>query len=219
MTKVPRAPLGWLVVALGLAACKPAAVSDAAAAELQIKPVIIDVEPAPADGKVAVVVQFFDGGAFVQLGATSTVTCDGVALTWNGLGYADRVPIVQAGGSMMIAHLRDGVTAQLAIAVPTRPVVMSPASGASLPRTSVELRYVAATSAGVRPSASDGATSVSGSEQPETGSAMLDVSALHAGAGTLDLSRRVVTTPSGTGFASATATYTISSAPIAVVWQ
>ena len=217
MTSLRITQLGCLV--LGLAACKPAAVSDAAAPELEIKPAIIDVDPAPADGKVPVVVQFYDGGAFVQLGATSSVTCNGVALSWNGLGYAERVPIVAAGGNLTFAHVRDGVTTQLAVAVPARPVVMSPTSGATLPRTRIELRYVAATSAGVRPSASDGTTSVSGSEQPDSGSAMLDVSMLHPGAGTLDLARRVTSTPSGTGFASASATYTISSAPVAVVWQ
>lgn len=217
MTSLRITLIGCLV--LGLAACKPAAVADAAASELAIKPAIIDLEPAPSDGKVPVVVQFFEGSTFVQLGTTSSVTCNGVALTWNGLGYAERVPIVPAGGSFTIAHVRGGVTTQLTVDVPARPVVMSPASGASLPRTSVELHYVAATSAGIRPGASDGATSVSGTEQPDTGTARLDVNTLHAGAGTLDLSRRVTSAPSGTGFASAATTYTISSAPTAVIWQ
>lgn len=216
MTSVRIAQLGFV---LALAACKVAPATAAAAAEREIKPAIIDLEPAPADGKVPVVVQFFDGGAYVQLGATSSVTYNGVALGWNGLGYAERVPIVAAGGSITIAHLRGGVTTQLTVAVPARPVVMSPASGASLPRTSVELHYIAATSAGIRPSASDGATGVNGTEQPDTGTAMLEVSTLHAGAGTLGLSRRITSMQSDTGFASATATYTIFSAPTAVVWQ
>jgi len=181
----------------------------------------LQLDPRCASALVNLAVDAVRAGEYAQAEKyyREALTIKPNASTWNGLGYAERVPIVPAGGNLTIVHLREGVTTQLAIVVPMRPVVTSPASGASLPRTSVELRYVAATSAGVRPAGSDGATSVSGSEQPDTGSAMLDVSTLHAGAGTLDLSRRVVTTPASTGFASATATYTISSPPTPVVWQ
>jgi hypothetical protein len=207
------------VLWLGLVACDPAPVLDAAASELDVQPAIIDLEPTPDDGKVPVVMLYFDGGTLVRLGAASSVTCNGVALAFNGVGYGARVPTVPAGGAFTFAHQRDGVTTELAITVPPRPVVTSPASGATLPRTSVELRYVAATSAGVRPSASDGIDRVSGAEQADTGTAVLDVSSLQAGAGTLDVARHITSAPTDSGFASVAATYTIASLPISVVWQ
>jgi hypothetical protein len=213
-----------ICAAIGAVGCYNSATSieivDVAASELAIRPSIIDSDPAPSDGKVPVVVQFTRGNAFVQLAASNTVTCNGVALSWNGLGYAERVPIVPAGGSLAVVYARAGVSTQVSVAVPVRPAVTSPASGAVLPRTpSLAIGYPAASSAGIRPGASDGATGLSGAEQPDTGTATLDVSKLRAGPGTVDISRRIVTSSAGAGFASVQITYSISSPAIHVTWQ
>lgn len=200
--------------------CGPPVVLDVAASGLEIQPAVLDLEATPSDGKVPVIVQFFQSGTFVQLATTNSVACNGVVLTWNGLGYAERVPIVAPGGSFAIVHSRGGVNTQVTMTVPARPVVTSPASGASIPRTGgLAIHYIAGMSEGVRPGAGDGTTGLSGAEQPDNGTAMLDVSSLHAGPGTIDISRRIVTSPSGIGFASVVATYTISSADTHITWQ
>jgi hypothetical protein len=207
----------------GLAGCySPAGGQpvDVAASELSIQPAIIDSDPSPSDGKLPVIVQFYRGGGFVQLAGTSTVTCNGIALTWNGLGYAERVPVVAPGGTLAFVHVRGGETAQIAVTVPPRPVVTAPASGASVARTTnLAISYAAAASAGVRPGASDGTSALAGTEQPDTGTATIDVSQLHAGPGTIDISRRIVSTAGGTGFGAVSATYTISSASTHVTWR
>ena len=203
-----------------LAGCPPPAVVDVAASALVIQPSIIDVDPSPSDGKVPVIVAFLQGGKSVQLASSNTVTCNGVTLAWSGIGYGGRVPIVAAGGDLAVVHARAGVSTPVHVTVPARPVVTSPAAGASLPRaTSLTITYVAAASAGIRPGAGDGATGLSGAEQPDSGTATLDVSKLAPGPGTVDVSRRVVSSPTGTGFASVVTTYTISSASIHVTWQ
>src|SRR5215510_2143483 len=89
-----------IVMACALATgCPPPQVVDAPASGLAISSTVLDLSP-PGDGKVAVVVQFFQAGKFVQLADSNTVTCNGVMLSWNGLGYAERVPVVAAGGHL-----------------------------------------------------------------------------------------------------------------------
>jgi hypothetical protein len=208
------------VVVAGAAGCPPPSVVDLPAAQLVIQPTIIDVDAHPSDGKVPVIVAFQQAGKAVQLASSNTVTCNGVALIWNGLGYAARVPIVASGGDLTVDHVRAGVTTPVHVTVPSRPQVTSPTAGASLPRTtSLTITYVAAASAGVRPGGGDGATGLSGNEQPDTGTATLDVSKLKAGPGTVSVQRRFVAAPSGTGFAGVATTYSISSVDIPVTWQ
>jgi hypothetical protein len=205
---------------IGLAGCPPPPVVDVPAAQLVIQPTILDVEPSPPDGKVPVIVTFQQAGKPVQLGGASSVACNGVALTWNGLGYAARVPIVAAGGDVAITHAHGGVNTPVHVTVPARPQLTSPAPGATVARTtSLTITYVAAGAAGVTPGAGDSATAMSGAEQPDTGTATLDVSKLKAGAGTVSVWRRVVASPSGTGFASVVTTYNISSADVRLTWQ
>jgi hypothetical protein len=194
-------------------------VADAVASELSFQPQIVDT-PDADDGKLAVTVQIFRGNDFVQLGAGAGITCNGVALPWGALGYAARVPVVAAGGDLVFVHRRAGAMTQLVVKVPDRPTLTSPADGASLARVGqLEIRYVAAGSSGVRPGASDGRVGLAGSEQSDSGVAYLDVTTLRPGEGTIEISRRVVDTQTRTGFQSAHATYTITSAPIHVTWQ
>jgi len=49
--------------------------------------------------------------------------------------------------------------------------------------------------------------------------AFLDVTGLRPGGGSVGVARRYVTTQSGSGFQSATVTYTITSLPTPVTWQ
>jgi hypothetical protein len=194
-------------------------VADVPASQLLLEPSIIDSDPAPSDGKLPVVVQFFHGNEFVQL-ANTAVMCNGVTLPWGGLGYAARVPVPAAGSSMVFTHMRGGTTTMATIKVPPRPVITSPSAGAMLTRTTnLPITYVPSTSAGVRPDASDSAVGISGSEQSETGIAYLDVSMLRVGAGTVSVARRFVSLPAATGFQGVVVTYTISSPDTAVTWQ
>jgi hypothetical protein len=194
-------------------------VADVPASQLSIEPSIIDADPAPSDGKMPVVVQFFHDNAFVQL-ANTAVTCNGVPLPWGGLGYAARIPVPAAGDSLVFAHMRAGTTTMATIKVPPRPSITSPSSGAMLTRsTSLAIGYTPSTSAGVRPDASDGTVGISGSEQSETGIAYIDVSGLRVGGGTVSLARRYVSLPAGTGFQGVVGTYEISSADIMVTWK
>jgi hypothetical protein len=202
-----------------VAGCPPPAVVDVPASGLRIELTVIDVTPSPSDGKVPVLAVFQQGGAAVQIASSASISCQGVNLPWNGLAYAERVPIVPAGGTMTCVHARSGVNTNITLTVPPRPVVTAPAAGASVTRgASVTINYVAGASAGVRPGASDGATGISGAEQADNGTATVNVTQLKAGPGTVSVSRRIVMTPS-TGFASASATYTVSSADTHVTWQ
>jgi hypothetical protein len=194
-------------------------VADVPASQLSLEPSIIDSDPAPSDGMLPVVVQFFHGNQFVQL-ANTAVMCNGVTLPWGVLGYAARVPVPAAGSSMVFTHMRGGTTTMATIKVPPRPVITSPPAGAMLTRTTnLAIGYVPSTSAGVRPDASDGTVGVNGAEQSETGTAYLDVSMLHAGAGTVSVARRFVSLPAATGFQGVVVTYTISSPDRSVTWQ
>jgi hypothetical protein len=194
-------------------------VADVPASQLSLEPSIIDSDPMPSDGMLPVVVQFFHGNEFVQL-ANTAVMCNGVTLPWGGLGYAARVPVPAAGSSMVFTHMRGGTTTMATIKVPPRPVITSPAAGAMLPRTTnLAIGYVPSSSAGVRPDASDSMVAINGAMQSETGTAYLDVSMLHAGAGAVSVARRFVSLPTATGFQGVVVTYTISSPDTAVTWQ
>ena len=195
-------------------------VVDLPASQLAIEPQIIDDDPSPSDGMMPVVVQFFRGNEFVKLAGNVALTCNDTPLLWTGLGYGARIPIPAAGASLVFGHVRAGTTAQLTIKVPPRPVMVSPAAGTTLSRgTNLAIGYQPSSSAGVRPTASDGVIGVGGSEQADNGTAYLDVTGLRAGGGTIALSRRFLSVPTGTGFASVVANYTITSATTQVTWQ
>lgn len=195
-------------------------VVDLPASQVSIEPSVIDADPAPGDGMLPVVVQFFRNNEFVQLAGNAAVSCNGVPLKWTGLGYGARIPLPAAGTNLVFAHLRAGTTTQVTIKVPPRPELVSPVAGATLTRSAnLAIGYVPSASAGVRPSASDGVIGLDGSEQADTGTAYLDVTALHLSAGTIAVSRRFLSVPTGTGFGAVVATYTITSATTQVNWQ
>lgn len=194
--------------------------ADVPASELSIEPTIVDADPAPADGQVSVVVQLFHANNYVKLGSGASLAVDGVTLPWSSLGYTGKIPLVGAGGSIVFEHMRGGVTTRVTYAVPPRPTISTPAAGDTVERgTNVMIDYVASTSSGVRPSGSDGSITIPGAEQSETGMALLDVSGLRSGPGSVRLARRIVKSPSGSGFQAAVVTYTITSAPVSVIWQ
>lgn len=214
--------IGWLAVALWLlAACNnPPPVVDLPAADLDVKITVVDTDANPADGKAPIVVQFFNGGTFVQLSNNVAVSCNGVALTWNGLGYAERVPLVAPGGIYRCTHGRSGVNTSVDIVVPARPVFVAPTQGATVNRSSgLTITYVPGSGTGMRASAGDGSTGLGGNLQADDGTfSSFDVSSLQAGPGSLGLTREFTFTPGGTGFQSAEIKYS-SGADINVTWQ
>lgn len=193
---------------------------DVPAAQLGLSVLIMDLDPSPSDGKVPVLVQPLQNGSAVQLAGASSLSCNGVALPWNGLAHAERVPIVATGGTYRIVHTRNGVNTQLVITVPPRPHVTAPSDGQAVTRSNhVQVSYTADGGTSVAAGASDGSTGIAGNDQPDSGTATVDVTALHAGAGTVGVSRKFMTSPTGTGFASVASTFTIGSPDVHVVWQ
>ncbi len=213
---------GWLFFGSWLwflAGCNPPPTVDLPAANLSVKITVIDTDANPSDNKVPIVVQFFQTGTFVRL-SSADVACNGVALAWNGLGYAERVPMVAVGGVYHCTHTRAGVTTSVDVTVPPRPVILSPASGAAVNRSAnLTITYAPDGGTGMRASAGDGSTGLGGNVQADSGTySGYDVSSLKAGPGTIGLTREFTFTPSGTGFASAEIAYS-SGSDIAVTWN
>lgn len=199
--------------------CTPPETVDEPAAALEMRATFIDVDETPSDGKQPVVVQFFRAGKFVQLARSASITCNNVPLPWNGLGYAERVPLVAPGSVYTVAHVRGNVTTQMTIAVPPRPAITTPAPGATATRSATfSIIYPPGGGTSVRPGASGPTGSLSGGAQPDNGTATIDASGVGAGAGTVSLTRDLEGTVSSTGFAGAKFIYTTGHRQ-RVVWQ
>jgi hypothetical protein len=219
---VPRIAL--ILVLAAWAACLDSSLGevkavDVPASQLAIEPTIDDLDAAPPDGMIPVVVQFFQGSQYVRL-STASLSINGVAVPYGSMGYSTRIPIVPSGGSITFTHIRAGVTTQLTYRVPPRPTITSPETNEVVPRrVNLMIMYVSASGQAVRPIAADGLAGTAGIEQSDSGMALLDVTGLRSGAGTIGLARRYVTSPSGSGFQSVAVTYTITSLPVPVSWQ
>ncbi len=193
--------------------------ADVPASQLAIEPTLVDSDAAPADGMIPVVVQFFQANQYVKL-ASATLTINGIAVPYGSMGYTTRIPIVPSGGAITFTHIRAGVSTQFIYQVPPRPTITSPMTNEVVPRSvNLQISYVSANGLAVRPLAADASAGTTGVEQSDNGMAFLDVTGLRSGAGSVGVARRYVTTPSGTGFQSATVTYTITSLPTPVTWQ
>jgi hypothetical protein len=206
------------VVLLASNACNPPPVVDLPGSSLVAKATVIDTEANPSDGKVPIGMQFFSNGTFVELAANATISCNGTVLPWNGLGYLARVPVVAPGSTYVCTHVRLGVTSTLVVTVPARPVILSPAAGASVSRSaSLAVTYVPDGGTGIRPSAGDGSTGLGGNVQPDSGSSSIDASSLKPGPGSIGVVREFTFTSAGGGFQSATIVYS-SGSDIDVTW-
>jgi hypothetical protein len=208
---------------LTLPSCHPPEVVDLPASALDVTISVIDGTPTPTDGKVIVAAQFSSAGKVVQLGSAATVTCNGVPLVWNGLlgAHAQRVPLVAVGGAYTVSHVRAGVTTTTTLVVPARPVILSPATGATVTRSaSLTITYAPGSGTNIRGSAGDGATGLSGNQQPDNGTYTgLDVTSLKVGAGTVGLTRELTATLTGSGYHSAKTSYTTGAADTPVSWM
>ncbi len=206
----------------GAVACQQTQTVDPPASALTVTITVIDTEEHPGDGKVPIVVQFFSGGSFVQLASTTTVSCNSVGMAWNGLGYAARVPLASPGGSYTCYHARSGVNSAATVVVPARPVIVSPANGASVMRSStMTITYTADGGTGIRAVASDGTTAQGGTHEPEADNGTftdLNTSAMLNGPGTIGLVRELSMPISSTPFQSVTAKYS-AGAEISVTWM
>ncbi len=213
-----------LVLCFGLAGCsgcQQPTVVDAPASALDVKISVLDIAEAPSDGKVIVVMQFFQGSSTVELASTITVKCNGVVLPWNGLmfGHAERIPIQPFGGTYTCTFTRGGVTTTANVTVPARPIFSSPTlSGALLARsTTFSIHYIPGGGTSVRGGAND-ASNAANNSQPDDGiHDGLDVSAFVPGPGTLSITRTLEGALSGTGFASAKTKYDTNTT-IAITW-
>jgi hypothetical protein len=207
---------GFLVVLFaafisGCSGCQAPPIIDAPASSLDLTVSVLDIDETPSDGKVIVVMQFFQGGKVVQLASNISLSCNGVPLTWNGLvgGHAERIPIQGVGGTYMCLFSRGGTNNSATVTVPPRPVFSAPTiAGALLSRTSnFTIHYVAGTGTSVRGNASDASTSTNNSQPDDGTHDGLDVSGFAPGPGTLSITRTLEGVLSGTGFLSAKSHY------------
>lgn len=202
-------------------ACQPPATVDKPASELGVKVTVIDTEASTSDGKVPVVMQFFDSGKYVKLASNATVTCNGVTLVDNGLGPAERVPMQPVGGTYVFQHSRNGVNTTVSVTAPARPVFQAPTvAGATIPRTNnLVIHYVPGSGTSVRGSASDGTNSKNNSQPDDGTHEGMDVSGFNAGSGTLGIVRKLENIHSGGGgFANVESEYSVGSR-INITWQ
>jgi hypothetical protein len=192
---------------------------DAAASQLAIEPTIVDADAAPPDGMIPVVVQFFKDNQYVKL-TSGALSINGVAVPYGSQGYVAKIPIVPSGGTITFMYTRAGTVTQFPYRVPPRPTITTPAPNDSVTRTvNLMIAYPSSTGQAVRPLASDASLGAMGIEQTDNGMAVLDVTGLRPGPGSVGLARRYVTPQSGTGFQSVAVTYTITSLPTPVTWQ
>ncbi len=199
--------------------CTPPPTVDEPAANLEVKAGYIDVDESPSDGKQPVIVQLFRGGTFVQLSGATAIDCNGVPLTWNGIGYAERVPLVPPGGTYTISYVRSAMITRMSVTVPPRPVITTPATGATVTRSATfQIIYPPGGGTSVRPGVAGPVTSRSGEAQPDDGTATIDASDVGTGAGSVSLVRDIEGTVSGTGFAAARFIYSTGKRQ-PVVWQ
>ncbi len=205
----------------GCSGCQAPSVIDAPASNVDVLISVLDIDEMPSDGKVIVVMQFFQNGKVVQMASNIALSCNGTALTWNALlvGHAERVPIQPVGGTYSCLFTRGGVNTTANVSVPPRPVFAAPTiSGAQLTRTSsFTIHYIAGTGTSVRGNASD-ATNSKNNSQPDDGTHdALDVSGFTAGPGTLSITRTLEGALSGTGFLSAKTQYETNK-KITIAW-
>jgi hypothetical protein len=192
---------------------------DVPASQLGMDPTFADLLPAPSDGMMSVVVQFFHNSEYVKL-STASLSVNGVMVPFGSMGYSAQIPIVPPGGTITFTHIRAGVTTQLVYRLQSRPTVTSPTANDVLTRmVNFMVMYAAGDGQGVRPLAADATFSTVGLEQTDTGMAFLDVTGLRPGAGSVSVARRYVTSPAGSGFQSVVVTYTTTSLPVPVTWQ
>lgn len=205
----------------GCSGCQQPSVVDAPASALDVKIAVLDIAEVPSDGKVVVVMQFFQGSSTVELASSITVRCNGVVLPWNGLmfGHAERVPIQPLGGTYSFTFTRGGVTTTANVTVPARPVFSSPTlSGTMLARSSTfSIHYVPGAGTSVRGGANDATNAVNNSQPDDGTHDGLDVSAFVPGPGTLSITRTLEGALTGTGFASVKTKYDTNTT-IAITW-
>lgn len=213
------------------ATVKPPETVDKPASELDISITVLDSEKYPSDNRVAVVVQFFYEGRYVNLRSNSSISCNGIALPKEALGYAARVPIQPEGGRYNFIHTREGVSTSVYLTVPGRPVFVSPTAGATVARsTNVIITYVPGNASEVTGRASGhragaGTISVGADSQPDNGTySGLNVTAsggageFEPGIGGLSLSRKFLNIHTGgSGFKSVKSDYS-SGSKINITW-
>jgi hypothetical protein len=202
--------------------CQAPVATDTSPGALDVKLIVLDLEPTPSDGKVIVGMQFFSNGNIVQVG-TGVANCDGVNLTLNpliGNAYAERVPLLSPGLSYHFAYIYGSTTTTVDVPAPPRPTITSPAPNQSVARTAtVSVTYPPGGGAAVivGTTTTDGYTEHA--EQPDNGTySNVDMTAEPAGAGSVKLKRIFRPTFSGTAFKSAVGEVTTASADVPVVW-
>jgi hypothetical protein len=213
----------------GVDSCQPTIVTltEPQPSILDVKVTVMDYDPIPWDGKVAVIMKFTDSGKPVHLQGYILVTCNGNVLPFEQFwqSYADRVPLQPVDGTYHFEYTVKDQHCAVDVKVPPRPVITSPAAGPPnqgpmvVIRNNLTIRYVPGNGIGVNVSAGDGKTGLGGPGMKADNGLYdgFDVTALQSGPGRLGVTRRYEYSKSGTSFKSAVVNYS-SSADLNVTW-
>jgi hypothetical protein len=179
-----------------LTACsesEPPPVVDAPAHDLDVRVMILDIDPGVLD--VPVSAQFFQDGHLVQLGSSASVYCEGVQLKAAAgiYAYQARVKRRPSGTDYEVAYVHPSGIRVASIQTRDRPAIMSPAAQSQVARSSsFSISYAPSSSAGVRGIVGDGSSAVGGNPDEQTDSGVyenIDIQSLKAGPGTVNIAR------------------------------
>jgi hypothetical protein len=174
----------------------------------------VDDRAEPAEGEIAVHMRFDTPQGSVDFQSGETVTCNEVALSYDGpRGYSGLVPQVAPGDNYTFVYTRDGKPAKIIVPALQRPVLTNPTVGAAVQRSSsLNISYVAAQGDSICVRADDGIMQTEGLPQADSGTyTQLNVSRLKSGPGSIELTRTVRGTPPRNGFKSVLSKYQVSS--------
>jgi len=231
-----KMPGAWLLLVVLLAACGPGTAAPSPTttpavtmhSELDARLTIGPIEPWVTT--MPIYITLLSNHIAVHLDATDTLRCNGVAIQGQasdivGYHYEGGVPRVKVGGVYECVYTHAGTRAVIRAPALAGPTILSPKAGDSVPRTgTLTVTYVAGTGSGVSGEINQsqgffGGAFSTNSGQPDNGTyTMPKASGLKPGSGWIILYRSLVTTPSGTGFKSATVVDDAAGTGVEVQW-
>jgi len=229
-------PSACLLSVILLAACGPAAATPSSTttpavamhSDLDARLTIGPIEPWVTT--MPIYISLLTNHIALHLTASDTLACNGVAIQAKsddivGYHFEGDVPRVKVGGVYECVYTHAGTRAVIRAPALPGPKIVSPKSGDAVTRTgTLTVMYVPGTSSGVSGEINQsqgffGGAYSTNSGQPDNGTyTMPKASGLKPGSGWIILYRSLVSTPSGTGFKSATVVDDAAATGVEVQW-
>jgi len=226
----------WVLAVVLLTACGPSTAAPSSTttptvtmhSELDARLTIGPIEPWVTT--MPIYISLLSNHIAVHLDSTDTLRCNGVAIPGKasdivGYHYEGGVPRVKEGGVYECIYTHAGARAVIRGPALPGPTIVSPKAGDTVTRTgTLTVTYVPGASSGVSGEINQshgfaGGAYASYSGQPDNGTyTMPKASGLKPGSGWIILYRSLVTTPSGTGFKSATVVDDAAATGVEVQW-